>query len=245
MMDFTGTRSKTTFSRATDGELFALMAERDPASKEAWAEFYRRYVEDFHQLVCRLRGVPQARIDGLVQDTMIQAYRAARTFKEGDVSDAAASRRHTLTWLCRIARNLHWYTLRQQGGAQVISLPGQDGEDDSQLSTKGRRLSRGELLREIKDAEDMVSGGGHVSQVSRYRRLLREALDTLPERERDILVATFEYYELGKKQQRLPNAVVKRICEAYRISPACLRKLRERTLKKIRQYVEERMRPDD
>ncbi len=240
-MDLTDTRGTTIVNKATDGELFARMAERGLAGKEAWAEFYQRYVEDFRRLVCRLRGVPQASVDELVQETMIQAYKAAHTFRNGDVSDAGVARRRTLAWLGRIAHNLHWSMLRQQRGVLVSSLPQQDGEDDSQLSTKGRRLSPGELHREIKDAEVVISGGGNDNQISISKRLLREALDTLTDRERDILIATFDHHERGQKQQKLPSAVVKEICETYNIKSDYLRQLRKRALEKIEQYVEAHM----
>lgn len=240
-MDSTDTRGTTTISRATDGELFARMAERGPAGKDAWAEFYQRYVGDFRKLVCRLRGVPQAGVDELVQETMIQAYKAAQTFREVEASDSGVARRRTLAWLGRIAHNIHWSMLRQQRGVLVSSLPPQDGEDDSQLSIKGRRLSQGELHRAIKDAEGVVSGSGNNDHISLRRRLLREALDTLTDRERDILTATFEHHERGQKQQRLPNAVVKEICETYNISSAYLRQLRKRALEKIEQYADAHM----
>lgn len=240
-MDSTDTRGTTTVSGAADGDLFSLMAGRGPAGKEAWAEFYRRYVGDFRKLVCRLRGVQLAEVDELVQETMIQAYKAAHTFRAGDVSDAEVARRRTLAWLGRIAHNLHWSALRQQRGVLVGSLPRHDGEDESQLSAKGRRLSPGELHREIKDAEGVVSGDDNNDPVSLRRRLLREALDTLTDRERDILIATFDHHVRGQKQQRLPNAVVKAICETYNISSAYLRQLRKRALEKIEQYVDAHM----
>lgn len=233
----TGTRSSTNLNKATDGELFALMAERGSASEEAWAEFYERYVKDFHRLVCRVKGIPQARVEGLVQDTMIQAFGAAHTFREGDVSSAEGKRLQTLAWLCRIANRLHWSALRRQEGTFVGSLSQQEGEDGSQLSTKGRRLSRGELHREIKDVEDVTSGVVDDEYVSPLRRRLREAMDLLSERERDILAATYAYYKRGQEKQRLPNAVAKEIREKYGLSPANFRKLRERALSKIERYV--------
>lgn len=240
-MDAAGTRSTTTISKATDGELFARMAELGSTAKEAWAEFYQRYVGDFRKLVCRIRGLPQAGVDELIQETMIQAYKAAHTFRDGDISDAEVARRRTLAWLGRIAHNLHWSMLRQQRGVLIGNLPQHNGEDDSQLSTKGRRLSLGELHREIKDAEGVVLDGGNDEHISLRKRLLREALDSLTDRERDILIATFDHHERGQKQQRLPNAVVKEICETYNISHAYLRQLRKRALEKIEQYVDAHM----
>ncbi len=242
-MNSIDTRGSTTVATTTDGQLFALMAERGEAAKEAWAEFYLRYVDHLRKLVCRIRGLPQAGINDLVQETMIQAYKAAHTFRDADMLDTETSRRRALAWLCRIARNLHWSMLRQQKSALVDNLAHQEGSDDSQLSVKGRRLFPGEVYRKIQEAENKVAGedDGNDDQISLHRSLLRDALDALTERERDILIATYEHYERGQKQQRLPKAVVDKICETHNISPANLRQIRKRALEKIEQYVDAHM----
>jgi RNA polymerase sigma factor (sigma-70 family) len=238
-MNSTDTFGTTIISKATDEELFAQMAKRVPAGKEAWAEFYHRYVGDLYKHLFRRRTVPMASVEDWVQETMIKAYWDAHNFQAEDTLDAEAARRRTLGWLGRIARNLYLSTLRQQ--SPVDSLPQQDGEDDSQLSTKGRRLSPGELHHEIKDVEGVVSGSGEDNHISPSLGLLHEALDSLSDVERDILIATFEYYQRGQKQQRLPHAVVEEICETYNISPDNLRQVRGRAIKKIEQYFDAHM----
>lgn len=237
-MDSTDPRGTTIIGKATDGELFALMAEQGPAGEEAWAEFYQRYVGDLYKRVSRLEVVPQPLVEELVQETMIKAFKSASTFKEKEVSDAKVARRRTLAWLGSIANRTHLSMLRRRRGVIVGSLPQEDGEDYSQLSTKGRPLFPGELHREIKDAEDVASGSGNDAHISPNMRLLLEALDSLTERERYILVVTYEYHQYGQEQQRLPYTVVKEISERYHISHDYVRKLRERALEKIKKYVD-------
>lgn len=226
---------------ATDGQLFALMARGGEAGKEAWAVFYLRYVGDLRRLVCRVRGLPQGGVDELVQDAMVQAYRAARTFRADDSLDADAARRRTLAWLGRVARNLYWSLLRQRRGVTFGSLDGLEDEGGARLSNRGRPLAAGELYREIRTTEEHVAGDSDADGETLRRRLVREALGTLSERERDILVETYEYYERGQKQQRLPQAAVAKICAAHDIKPAYLRQLRKRAHEKIEHYVAARM----
>lgn len=241
MKDSKETSDQTDMGGATDGQLFGLMMRKGDEGKEAWAVFYRRYVGDLRRLVCRVRGLPQGAVDELVQDAMVQAYKAAHTFRPDDSLDPEAARRRTLAWLGRTARNLYWSALRRQRGVLVGSLPGQEEEDGSRLSAKGRPLAKGEVYREVRAEEDKAAGTPADEEPSPRLRLLREALDTLTERERDIITETYEYYERGQKQQRLPRQVVDKICRTHGIRPDHLRQLRKRAHEKIEQYVSARM----
>lgn len=228
-----------TVGDATDEQLFALMAARGDEDREAWAEFYRRYIDDFRKLLQRL---PQGRGEEMAQEAMIQAYERAGTFRGDETLDADASRRRTLAWLGRIARNLYVSGLRGQRGVTVGSLTGEDGEEALRLSEKGRLLSRGELHREIKGLEDKVTGtadDGDV-EISDYQRSLQEGLDALTERERDILISTYEHYDSAKpeRQQRLPPAVIAEICQRYNINADNLRQIRKRAYKKLARMAE-------
>jgi RNA polymerase sigma factor (sigma-70 family) len=241
-MDSTDARVTTMTSKATDGELFFLVAARGDACNEACAEIYRRYFEDLCKDISkRHKCIPQSMIEGLAQDALIRAIEKAHDFKEGDVSDAKSARSHTLSYLRTIA--FHKYQSRQlkQRGVIFESLTQEDGEDDSQLSTKGRRLSPGELYRVIKDAEDEVYGSGNDDHTSLLMRLLCEALDSLRYIERCVLVVTYENYQYGQDHQRLPNDVVKETAETLNISHDYVRQLRKRAINKIKKYVKTHM----
>lgn len=233
-MDSTDTCGTTIITQATDEELFAQMAKGGYAGRGAWAEVYRRYVVDLYNLLFRLRDIPQASVPGLVQQTMIRAYEHAHAFRAGDVTDTEAEHNRTLAWLCKIARNLHSSIRRQQ--VPISPLPQQGDETDSELSTKGRRLTRGELQQEIKHVESIVSGNGDDEYIPPRKRLLCEALDSLSDMDRDIVTATLDYLPY-----RLPKAVSGEICRRYNINRAYLRKRRERAFKKIKQYVSKHM----
>lgn len=238
-MDSTDTCVTTVTSKATDEELFAQMAAGGPAGTEAWAEIFLRYNEGLYNLLFRLRLMPQALIPGLVQKTWIRAYKRAETFKGIDVSDADAIRRHTLSWLCQISKSIYYSMWRQQ--PPVSPLPQPDNEADSQASASGRHVSRGELHHVIKHVEEIVSGSGSDDDISPYKRLLDEALDLLSDMDRDIVLTKFDHYQPGKKHQRLPEAVIEDLCRRYNITPANLRKRRERAIKQIAQHIAEGM----
>src|SRR5262249_36846819 len=95
-------------SEATDEQLFALMVRRGEEAKEAWETFYRRYINDFYQLVRRLPGVSPSDIEDLVQDTMVKAWKFAHTFQGNGDGDADAVRQRTLAWLGCIAQHHYW-----------------------------------------------------------------------------------------------------------------------------------------
>ena len=233
--------SSSAFGGTMDGELFALMANRGVDAREAWAELYRRYVADFHRLVCRLRGLSVAGAEELVQETMIQAYKSAHTFKAGEGLDRESSRRRTLAWLGRVARNLHYEMLRKQKVTLVFDADRQrNRESAAEVPSEASKIAPEELYRRIREAEVGVREISHASgaQPSDERRLLRDALATLTERDLDILLVSYEYYEPGESNPHLPRAVIAELCERHNVSATNLRKIRERARKQIWQYIQ-------
>lgn len=229
------------FGGDTDSELFARMVRRDEEAKEALAEVYRRYLADLHRRVCKIRRLSRADVSDLLQDTMLQAYAAARTFKPDDTLDTDAARVRTLAWLLRIAHNSYRTQWRRQKDVETDKFAEQDNEGGTPHSAREKRILSGKLHREVREAEDKVAGsiGDYGREdISRRRQLLRDALETLSERERDILIATYEHHERGKVHQRLPQPVIDEICTRYNINSTYLRKLRERAEDKIKKYVE-------
>ncbi len=231
-------------NEATDEQLFALMAQQDEEAKEAWKTFYLRYINDFHRLVWRLPGVSPSDIDDLVQDTMIKAWKSAHTFQGNKKGDADAAHDRTLAWLGRIAQRHYWEMRRRKITLVSDSEPQEDGQIGSSLNEEPRSSRLGKLHNEIKKAVDAVTGmvEEEVDAVSIQMRILQEALTTLPEREREIILATYEHYEPGQKQQRrLPKEAVDKICQRFDITPDNLRQIRKRTYEKIERYVDERL----
>ncbi len=224
---------------ATDRDLFAMIAQRGSEAEGAWAVFYERYVNELYQFLHRLRGMNQGLLEDLVHETMVQAWKAANTFKVEDESDKRIYRDETLAWLGRIAQRLYFQMHRQQK-IKLVSSSFEDPEkEESSPETTGRaKIPPGRLTHEIREAENLVAGVGEnvENQISKQKWLLLEALKTLPDRERDVLLVTYEYGVPGQNPH-LPSDVVARLCETWKINSTYLRKIRERAYKQVEQYL--------
>src|SRR5690606_40598801 len=64
-------------------------------------------------------------------------------------------------------------------------------------------------------------------------KVLDEALNMLSERDRHILLTLYLYYEEGKNT---PSDVLKMLCKIYDTTPVNIRKIKERSEKKIVEY---------
>lgn len=224
---------------ATDGELFALMAKGGDAGHLAWDEFCQRYAKDFHKILCRVPGLSDDEADDLAQETMIRAYKRAETFKPHDHLPKEQVQHLTLGWLGSIARNMRYGEWRRKKNAPVSEI--QSGAVGSSLNPEiDKKIPPGELKDRIREAEEQIGSESVASQeyVSPQRQLLRDALASLDERERDVYLTSHDYYDRDKKHPHLPRAVVNELCERHKIKPDYLRKLRERAHKKVLQYIQ-------
>jgi RNA polymerase sigma factor (sigma-70 family) len=179
-----------------------------------------------------------------MQDTMVQAWKSAHTFQGGGDGDPDGARRRALAWLGRIARNHYWGTRRRKITLVNDAIEQEDEDENASHKDEPRSRRLGKLHHEIEKAvnlvADVVESGADADSI--HRQLLREALVTLTDRERDVILTTYEHYEPGQQQQRrLPKEVVAEICSKFTITPENLRQIRKRTDAKIRQYVTEHM----
>jgi RNA polymerase sigma factor (sigma-70 family) len=205
-------------AEATDDHLLSYMKARDEdpsAAKEAWAEFYRRHAEYLYRVCRRAYGgtLGEAGVRDLVQDAFIRAYEKAATFDSDGLADADKLRLRARAWLGKIALNLLRTMLRGQAGASVQNL-------------------------EEEAWENVPEQTPAASSDSAESRLVRDALGQLSEKEQHVLRVTFQWYQLDKPHQRLPNEVVAELARTLGTTPANIRQLRSRALKKIQQYVQ-------
>lgn len=215
---------------ASDGELLAAMAADDDLSYSAFNIFYNRYFDDLHSFTFRVVGLLDADRFDLVQETMLQAYRAAATFKEAEEGDANQKRRRTVAWLGKIATNIHREKYRRQKGTEFESL---EKENQETVEVPSEKISSGELVWRIRENEDKIlqdfSSNGHAG--STPRKIMREVLAELSEREREILLATYEEFDFQKPNQHLSQEKIDEITERYGISSKNLKQIRYRARK--------------
>ena len=214
--------ARTRFADETDEDLLVYMSMQadDPSNaEEAWEEFFHRHSEYVLGVCRRFQNVlGEAGAQDLAQETLIRVYRKAHTFKplaNGNPSDARARIR---AWLGQIANRLFFSTLRrtpnldpiEDGLLEVPEWPHLDGDGTSSSPLVAERL-----------------------------RLIREALGTLTERERDVLLASFAWYEPGGACRRMPSEELTTLTERYQTTAVNIRKIRERAFDKVRQYIDD------
>lgn len=204
----------------SDAELLERVSQRaanDGAAREAETEFYERHARYlFCVLVQRVRrplALSGREVEDLVQETFVRAFARAGTYHDGDAWDQASQRRRSRAWLGRIAERLlaDWLT-------------------------DAREISASPYLDTLAEPDPAPP-----SSRSPKLRLLREGLDTLNERERDVLRVAALYFRPGEEHQRLPNEVSAELAKRWQTTSENIRAIRSRATKKLKEYLATRL----
>jgi RNA polymerase sigma-70 factor (ECF subfamily) len=175
---------------------------RDP---ETIREIYTRYGRGIFNYALRLVGDYQW-AEEILQETFLRAYSRAETFRKG----ARVS-----TWLYRIAMNLCYDHLRSPRNRPKVSLSDTVGGGDD----------RGEALSERMESDagtpDVLAVEGETA------RLVREAIDELPDREKNVLV--LRHYQ-GLKFREISDVTGL----TSRTVQNCLRRAREKLARSLK-----------
>ena len=167
-------------------------------------EIYTRYGRGIFNYAMRLVGDYQW-AEEILQETFLRAYSRAETFRKG----ARVS-----TWLYRIAMNLCYDHLRSPRNRPKISLSESPGGDEG-----GEQLS-----------ERMESSAGRpdlLASESETARIIRKAIDELPEKERNVLV--LRHYQ-GLKFREISDITGL----TSRTVQNCLRRAREKLARSLK-----------
>lgn len=206
--------------RVSDGELLKRVSQRSldaRAARAAEARFYERHVRYLYGvLLARVRrplALSGREVEDLVQETFFRAFARAATFTADETLDEAAQQRRSRAWLGRIAQRLlaDWLA-------------------------DAREVSATPYLETLAEPE-----AGPPSSRSPKLQLMREALDSLTERERDVLRVAALYFRPGEEHQRLPNEVAAELARRWQTNNENVRAIRSRATKKLKQYLETRL----
>ncbi len=204
----------------SDAELLARVSNEvadQVSARAAQAEFYRRHARYLYGVLVRRVSERLAlsgrEVEDLVQETFFRAFAHAKSYQGDDAGDPEAATRRTRAWLGRIAQHLlaDWLN----GTKEVSASP---------------------FLEHVAHVAD----DGPPSSRSPRRVRLREALELLSERERDVLVVSALYHRPGEEHQRLPNAVSQELAARWATSAENIRAIRSRAMKKLRDHLEAR-----
>ncbi len=206
-------------SDQSDEDLLAYMAMRDDdpcGANSAFKYFHERHVRYVFG-VCRrapktvLYG---AGVEDLVQQVFLQAYRAAGTYRGSDSADPDEQRARTRAWLGRIGTNLIRSALRNQRGMELVQY------DDSEGAV-----------------EETVTFCSTDENKPRKLQLIKDAVDTLNDKERQVCQIKCQWFRGDRDNQRLPNDVALKLG----MTSESLRQTWLRARRKIKEYVEARL----
>lgn len=213
------------FGEETDEDLLAFVAmqgEDREGAEAAFNEFYRRH-HRYVFFICRKyrRLLGEDGASDLAQETLLRIYQKAHTYDPAKAIGESPSQR-VRAWMGSIAANGFVSLLRQKPqNEELIDDP--DDLDRKEYECLFRRVPA--------DAE---------ADVSARMKLFLEALATLSERERDVLIVWAEWCRLGRKFQRLPEDISQELARRYNSTPEGIRQIRKRARDKLKAFVESR-----
>lgn len=196
--------------------VYMAMADDDPAcARVAWEAFYRRHVEYLYRVCLRAySGIlgGEAGAADLVAEAFRAAFENAHKFDPAGITDANRLRLRARAWLGWIARRIVQDILRGR----------------SRLPTQSLELDHWQQV-----AEHERPGAG----ASAKEDAVRQAVESLSEREQLVIRTTLQWYRPEKQHQRLPNDIAADLARTLGTTPENLRQIRSRAMKKIADFL--------
>jgi RNA polymerase sigma factor (sigma-70 family) len=203
-----------------DFDLIRCMSDQEDAfdqAREAWGELYVRHC-GFLRRICRADHgyyIDDEVQKELVNEAFMKAFDRATTFDYDEACDSCTQERKCRGWLSRILENIVRDRFRGQKDVPTV------------------------------DVEDIESVGGPVSKTdesipeSDRLRLLKLGLDSLSDTEQTILRATMAWWRPNTQHQRMPKDAMLHLSRQVNKSPATIRQIRLRAIKKLESFVKE------
>ena len=200
----------------------ALRKENEPLARAAFQVFYERYEQYLFGVarkVCsNFPGSANELFQAVFQNTFMQVYLHAETFNSDQVRATNLSA-GIKAWLGRIADNEHKLLLRQLRKRPPIQLV-----DDIPIS---------------EDELENLSVDEQPAEIESYQRIvLDQALETLSDIERYILVQSTAYEQEGKY---LPSSFIDSTCSLWQITRVNFRKVKSLARQKLKAKISQLM----
>lgn len=204
-------------SQETDEDLliYISMKDDDPdTAKIAFKEFYRRHAPYLYNVLVRqyhsLQGTTE--INDLLQDTFLKAYRKAGTYKCIGTKNLKESEANVRAWIGKIAKNTH---------------------NDNYRKNKNNKK---EYLEDI-EWENIPNRPESVNVKTEEKQIIEKALDTFSERDKAIILASYQYYDFEEGDFKIPREELKALCDRFQTTRDNVRQIRKRALQKIKEYA--------
>jgi RNA polymerase sigma factor (sigma-70 family) len=206
----------------SDFELIRRMADEQANFAEArgaWGHFYVRH----HRFLLRVCMADHRYVLGaeevkdVVQHAFFRAFDGAKTFHYTEDCPSVIQERKSRGWLIQIAENLVRDRFRNKPEVSLLD----DNEIDRLTSTA--------------DAE---RDNDSIPESERLQ-LLRAGFILLSDVEQTVLRATMFWWQGDQQHQRMPHSALLELSKQTGKSPANIRQIRARAVKKLEKYVNE------
>jgi RNA polymerase sigma factor (sigma-70 family) len=159
-------------------------------------------------------------VKDLMQEAFMKAFDRAATFNHTEICDGPSQEKKLRAWLLRIVANLVNDRYRGQPEASFTD-----------------ELDESSLVADPPEAEDAESPD------SVRLDLLKSGFRSLSDVEQTVLRGTMFWWRADQPHQRMPHAALSQLCEQTGKSAANIRQIRLRAVKKLQEYVNDRLRP--
>lgn len=197
-----------------------LASEDRDQAEEAFRELHRRHAKElYHRVKAWVDSMSDSRRrvlddEALTSATFIKAYQEAGSFVDKSRGDRERGACQVKKWLFGMAQNLAFDELKAPR---------------SQITLQ---LSAEEVGEETEDEELAVPS------ISEARsRQVREALETLPDVDRDILHTCLAFRAFGDNADALPDDVRRDLLGRHGLAEATFRQRKSRALKKLQSIL--------
>jgi DNA-directed RNA polymerase specialized sigma24 family protein len=203
-------------------DLFLMMTMKNEDSalaESAFNEFHRRYIQYIYDVVKKYgydftKVYGQEIIDATVNNTLLTIYEKADRFIQIESIDEASKDKRIKAWIGRIAQREFFMLLRNEKKAN----------ENIEYNSESEVFNN-----------DIVDEEPEEVSVSFEMKLLITALNSLPVRDKEILLTLMRYEESGKYT---PTEVIDELCTMYNTTDANIRKIKSRSIAKIKMIVQ-------
>lgn len=193
----------------------ALKEDNRSDAEKAFAEFYNRYKNYLYTVVRNACKSWEMYGDELIQavhqNTFLTVFEKSEDFLLIDNIPFERQEKRMKSWLGKIARIEMFKLLRE-------------------LKDEKDNIEYHDDLTFLENSDDEIK-----PQKSEEFLLAEKALNTLNERDRNILV-TYLMYEDGNK--KLPSIEIQRLADMWDVLPDNMRQIKKRSLEKVEKYIE-------
>lgn len=204
-------------SQETDEALLIYMSMKEDDSvtaKTAFNEFHHRHAKYLYNiLIKQYPGLLRSEeINDLLQDTFLRVYEKAGTFKSTGAKNVKESEAHVRAWIGRIAINIHRDRYRRN------------------------KKNNEEHLDDI-EWENIPNRPESINIKTEEVQVIEKALDQLSEREKAIILVSFQYYDSEEGDSQISKEELNALCDRFQTTRDNIRQIRKRALQKIKEYA--------